>query len=104
SFIESFGLVLIEAMALGKPLVATAVGGPLEIVEDGVSGLLVPPRDPERLANAIDQLLTDSILRSRLSHQAAERAKNFSEELMAKCFTQLRRNGITNETFSTNRS
>ena len=100
SFVESFGLVLIEAMALGKPLVATAVGGPLEIVEDGVSGLLVPPRDSERLAKAIDRILTDPLLRSRLGRCAAERAKIFSEELMAERFMQALRSAITQEASS----
>ena len=59
SFGEPFGLVLVEAMALGKPLVATKLGGPLEIVEDGTSGLLVPPGDPERLAEAVERILAD---------------------------------------------
>jgi glycosyltransferase involved in cell wall biosynthesis len=97
SSVDSFGLVLIEAMLLGKPLVATAIGGQPEIVEDGVSGLLVPPYDPERLANAIDHVLTDLNLRSRLGRAAVERAKVFSEECMSERFAEALRSVIAQE-------
>lgn len=56
---EPFGRVLIEGMAAGKPVIATNAGACPEIVEDGVSGLLVPPGDVEALAQAITRLLTD---------------------------------------------
>lgn len=56
---ESFGLVLAEAMACGVPVVATTAGAIPEVVEDGVTGLLVPPDDPEALAQAITSLLSD---------------------------------------------
>ena len=59
SLAEPFGLAILEAMALGKPVVATAAGGPLEIVEDGKTGLLVPPSSPDRLAQAIVRVLSD---------------------------------------------
>jgi glycosyltransferase involved in cell wall biosynthesis len=89
SYSEPFGLVLVEAMALGKPLVATNLGGPLEIVEDGGSGLLVPPRDPERLAEAVGRILADRRLASTLSRGAVERANAFTEERMAEGFADL---------------
>jgi glycosyltransferase involved in cell wall biosynthesis len=89
SFGEPFGLVLVEAMALGKPLVATNLGGPLEIVEDGTSGLLVPPGDPERLAEAVGRILADRRLASTLSRGAMERANAFTEERMAEGFADL---------------
>ena len=57
---EPFGLVLLEAMALGRPVVATRAGGPLEIVNDGKTGLLVAPADPAALAKGIAQMLTDA--------------------------------------------
>ena len=60
---ESFGLVLLEAMSVGVPVVATNHGGPPEIIGD--AGLLVPPRDPEALAAAIGRLLDDPDLRDR---------------------------------------
>ena len=56
---EPFGLVVIEAMATGKPVIATRQGGPMEIVQDGVTGLLVAPRDASALAAAIRSLLDD---------------------------------------------
>ncbi len=55
---EPFGLVLLEAMALAKPVIATRAGGPLEIVEADRTGLLVPPGDPNALADAITRLLS----------------------------------------------
>ena len=57
---EPFGLVVIEGMAAGKPVVATAAGGIPEIIQDGVNGVLVPPRDPHSMASAIEELLQDS--------------------------------------------
>ncbi|MCW3095522.1 MAG: glycosyltransferase family 1 protein [Chthonomonadaceae bacterium] len=59
SLAEPFGLVILEAMALGRPVIATDAGGPREIVEEGVTGLLVPPSDPPALAAAIRKLLAD---------------------------------------------
>jgi D-inositol-3-phosphate glycosyltransferase len=70
SYSETFGLVLIEAMAMRKPVVATSAGGVPEIVEDGRDGLLIPPRDEKALAEAIDLLLTDSSLRKTLAAHA----------------------------------
>lgn len=62
-----------EAMALGKPVVASAAGGNPELVEDGISGLLVSPRDPAALASAVERLLGDPGLASRLGRAARER-------------------------------
>jgi glycosyltransferase involved in cell wall biosynthesis len=59
SYREAQGLSILEAMALSRPVVASRVGGIPEVIEDGVSGLLVPPRDPEALAGAIIRLLKD---------------------------------------------
>jgi glycosyltransferase involved in cell wall biosynthesis len=56
---EPFGLVLLEAMSVGCPVVAVAAGGPLEIVDDGRTGRLVPAFDPSALAKAISEVLTD---------------------------------------------
>ncbi len=59
SYREAQGLVILEAMALARPVVASDVGGIPEMIEDGVTGLLVPPHDPAALAEAITRLLTD---------------------------------------------
>ena len=56
---EPFGLVIIEGMAAGKPVVATGAGGVLDILEDGLNGLLVPCRDAEAMARAILQIISD---------------------------------------------
>ncbi len=63
---EAFGLVLLESMAQGRPVVSTSVGGIPEVVEDGKSGLLVPPRDAPALARAIRTLLEDPALAGRM--------------------------------------
>lgn len=70
---EGFGIVCAEAMANGKPVVASAVGGLVNLVDDERTGLLVPPRDPAALRAAIDRLLADKPLRLRLG--AAGRQK-----------------------------
>ncbi len=59
SYREAQGLVILEAMALGRPVVASRVGGIPEMIRDGVTGVLVPPHDPEALAGAIVRVLTD---------------------------------------------
>jgi L-malate glycosyltransferase len=72
SWDEPFGRTVVEAMAMGVPTVATAVGGPAEILQDGVDGLLVPPRRPEACAVAVERLLDDGPARERMG--AAARA------------------------------
>jgi phosphatidyl-myo-inositol dimannoside synthase len=69
---EGFGLVFLEAMAFGCPLVGAACGGTTDLVEDGVNGLLVPPRDPNRLTEALNRLLRDEVLRSELGRRGRE--------------------------------
>jgi glycosyltransferase involved in cell wall biosynthesis len=59
SYSEGLSLALLEAMAAARPVIATAVGGNPEIVQDGVTGLLIPPRDPGALAGALERLLAD---------------------------------------------
>ena len=81
---ESFGLVLLEAMMFGVTVVASATGGMAEIVEDGESGLLVPPGDSEALAAALERVLTDPLFRRRLGDAGRHRYRTvYDEEAMA---------------------
>jgi glycosyltransferase involved in cell wall biosynthesis len=71
---EPFGQVAVLALASGRPLVATAGGGILEIVQDGQSGLLVPMNDAPAMAAAIGRLLAEPQLAEKLSNQGRQRA------------------------------
>jgi glycosyltransferase involved in cell wall biosynthesis len=72
---EPFGLVALEAMASGKPVVASAVGGLQEMVVDGETGRLVPPAQPEALAAAVVDLLADPEQRQRMGQAGRQRAQ-----------------------------
>jgi FkbM family methyltransferase len=75
---EPFGMVVIEAMALGKAVVASAEGGPTEVITPGVDGLLSPYGDSAALAQAVLRFLDDSELRSRVGSAARQRASDFT--------------------------
>jgi D-inositol-3-phosphate glycosyltransferase len=72
---EPFGMTALEAMACGVPVVASAVGGLVDSVVDGETGVLVPPRDPPALAAAVRQLLADELGRVRLGRAGVDRAR-----------------------------
>jgi type III pantothenate kinase len=72
---EPFGIVPLEAMACGVPVVASAVGGMIDSVVDGVTGVHVPPRDPERLATVLADLLDDPERRREYGRAGVERAR-----------------------------
>jgi glycosyltransferase involved in cell wall biosynthesis len=72
---EGFGVACAEAMAFGRPVVASAVGGLLDLVVDGETGLLVPPRDVGALREALERLLGDPELRRRFGAAARERVR-----------------------------
>ena len=72
--------VLLDALALGRPIAATAAGGVGEIVEDGVSGLLTPVGDADALGSSIARILLDPRLAARLSAAAMKRAQEYSIE------------------------
>lgn len=80
---EPFGIVVIEAMALGKPVVAGAEGGPAEIITPGEDGLLAPFGDAEALADRISRFLDDPGLATRCGASARRRAEDFSAERYA---------------------
>ena len=74
---ESFGIVLLEAMAAGRAIVASDIHGYKKVVQRDVSGLLVEPKDPDELCRALARLIDDPSLRERLGRAGAERAKEF---------------------------
>jgi D-inositol-3-phosphate glycosyltransferase len=80
---ESFGLVAVEAMATGTPVVASAVGGLTFTVNNGVSGILVPYGEPRALARALDKLLEDDDLREGMGFAAQRDAQRYSWESVA---------------------
>ena len=87
SWPEPFGLVLLEGMATGKPVVATNHGGPREICADGETGLLVPPRDPRAMADALLTLLRDPARASAMGQAGRRRAENLFDR--ERCIRQL---------------
>lgn len=90
SYREAQGMVVLEAMALSRPVVATNVGGIPEMIEDGVSGLLVPPHDPAALAEAIVRLLTDHSLADLIARRGHDIAhERFSIEFMVRAVEDL---------------
>jgi glycosyltransferase involved in cell wall biosynthesis len=86
---EGMPLFARECMAAGVPLVATAVGGLLDIVTDGETGLLVPPRDSDALAAALRTALTDRALATRLAANAATRVADFEVVSVAERYAEL---------------
>jgi glycosyltransferase involved in cell wall biosynthesis len=72
---EPFGLTPLEAMACGRPVIGSAVGGITFTVADGETGFLVPPRDPDALADRLALLLADRELRQRMGRQARQRVE-----------------------------
>jgi D-inositol-3-phosphate glycosyltransferase len=78
SHYESFGMVALEAMACGTPVIASETGGLAFLIKDGETGFHVPAVDPEALAERLKELMQDEELKSRLGEQAAIYAKEFS--------------------------
>lgn len=77
---ESFGNVLIEAMACGLPIITTACDGPKEIIDNGVNGIIIPTEDINALATTMDQLISDSLKRKHLSIESVKAVKKFDLE------------------------
>lgn len=92
SLIEGFGLVLLEAMAYGKPVVASDIGGVNEVVRDGKDGILVKPKEPEGYAGAIIRLLQNDAFYNSCVSNVLDRVKHFSWEKCARETFELYKN------------
>ena len=88
---EGFPISVLEAMACGIPVVATSVGGTPELIQEGETGFLVSPGDPQNLAKRIEILIRDKVLRGRMGRKGKERVREFSIEKMADRTLQLYR-------------
>jgi glycosyltransferase involved in cell wall biosynthesis len=88
---EGMGRVLVEAMALEKPIVASHVGGIPDLITHGKNGFLVPPKNPGQLAKYIRLLIEDKGKRKRIGQQGKKTAQNFSKEVMVEKVTELYR-------------
>ena len=86
---ESFGIVLLEAMAAGRAVVASDIHGYKKVVQRSVTGLLVEPKDPDALCGAMAQLIDDPALRDRLGQAGARRAIDFDWEHVARQLVQV---------------
>jgi glycosyltransferase involved in cell wall biosynthesis len=95
SLAEPFGLVLIEAMSLGKPVIATKAGGPCEIVEEEATGLLTPPADPSKLGEALIRLISNKPLRVAMGSCGRKRFnEKFTSKRMAEATLQIYRRAL----------
>ena len=98
SYREAQGLSILEAMALGRPVVASAVGGIPEMIEHGRTGLLVPPRDPDALADALVRLLQDHPYADTLGRAGRELVEErFCAELMVRAVETIYDEAIADE-------
>jgi len=95
---EGFGNVLVEAMSAGKPIVATRVGGVPEVVEDGVTGFLVPPRDADVFASAILKLVREKRLREEMGRKGREKAvKEFDISIVTREYERLYKEALNRQ-------
>lgn len=97
SHYESFGMVALEALACGVPVVASNVGGLSYTIEDGRNGLLVPPDNPEALADQLERLLTDADLALTLRNAARQRAQSYAWSSVARRMIHLYRELIAHQ-------
>jgi glycosyltransferase involved in cell wall biosynthesis len=90
SVAEPFGRTVIEAMAMGTPVIATEIGGPAEIIEHGITGLLAPPTEPRRWAEAVNSVLTDPDgARARAARARTVAAERFSADRHARAMAAI---------------
>jgi glycosyltransferase involved in cell wall biosynthesis len=92
SFFEGMGRVILEAMAMEKPVVASRVGGIPDLIDQGINGLLVRPGDARELADALERVLSDNGLAKRLGREGRKRIKHqFSADVMVRSIEELYR-------------
>ena len=92
---EGLPVTLLEAMAMGKPTVATRVGGVPEVVQDGQEGIIVPPEDPASLRSAMARILDDDVLSEKLGRAAAVTVRRrFSAEALEQRTRQVYRGAL----------
>jgi len=80
---EGLGMVILEAMKSGLPVIASSVGGIIEIIKNEENGLLVPPKDPKSIAVAIEKLLSDSELRKKFIENSKKTLEEFLPQTIA---------------------
>ena len=95
SFYESFGMVALESMACGTPVIASQVGGLAFIVQDGETGYSIPSDDPQALAEKLSALVTNRKLRERMGERASEFALQYAWEIIANRIIQLYQQVLT---------
>jgi glycosyltransferase involved in cell wall biosynthesis len=86
---EAQGLSIVEAMSLGRPVIAGRVGGIPDAIQDGVNGLLVPERDPQAIAQAVRRVWSDRAFASKLGEAAAARARDYAWPTVAGRFVEI---------------
>lgn len=96
SLTEAFGVVFLEAMACGLVVIGTEVGGIPEIIKNGYNGVLVPPNQPQKLANAIVAILSNKNLAIEYMENGIRTIKNFSTEHMMKCTYEVYQKALSN--------
>ncbi len=91
---EPFGRISVEAMASGKPVIATRVGGIPEVVEHGRTGLLVEPGNSRQIAEAVLYLLENKDIAKKMGANGIEEAKNYSPDIISKKYIEVYRQVI----------
>jgi glycosyltransferase involved in cell wall biosynthesis len=86
---EGFGIAVLEAMALGKSVIATCVGGPSDFINDGIDGYLINPRDVDRLTHLLDLLSSDPDLRDKIGKNALKKAEKYTWDKISKKYRSL---------------
>lgn len=86
---EALGDVVIEAMSVGKAMIGSRAGGIVDLIQDGETGLLVPPGDVDALADAMNRLIQQPALRERMGHQARLGARRFAPAFIVPQFISL---------------